>query len=158
MVEDLKSRLVFLTVHTDIWFREINPQFNIPMVNRIAKIIKIFDWETEEGKLLLSERKKLEKWGNLDSEDFKYVLKIYFPELKYKGKIGFRVEEVLPRYYPKTKLLMFDLLPAWMLKDLQREEKDIFKIYKRDTDLDNRTDSIKKTTKNVSGRIRKKSK
>jgi hypothetical protein len=158
MEEDLRGRLVYLTVHTDIWFREINPQFNIPMVNRTAKVIKIFDWETEEGKLLLSERKKLKKWGNLDSEDFRYVLKVYFPELKYRGKMGLTVEEVLPRYYPKTKLLMFELLPSIMLKDLQKEEKDIFRIYKRDIDLDNRTDSIKKTTKNVSGRIRKKSK
>jgi len=82
-------------------------------------------------------------------------LKVYFPELKYKGRLGLKVDEVLPRYYPKTKLLMFDLLPPWVLKDLHKEESDIFKIYKRD--IDNRTDNIKKTTKNVSGRIRKKS-
>lgn len=156
MSENLSGRLVYLTTHCDVWFRELNPKFNIPMANRIAKVVKIFDWETEEGRLLLAEREKTGKWGKLDPKAFKYVLKIYCPELKLKNKNGFATEEMLPRNYPGTKLNMFDPLPVWMLKSLQKEEKDIFKVLRNNPDSDTKSDIKSKT--NVSRRIRKKSK
>lgn len=156
MDKELSGRLVYLTVHSDVWFREINPKFNIPMVNRIAKIVKVFDWDTDEGKFLLEERAKTGKWGKLDPKAFKFVLKIYCPELKIKDKIGFASEEVMPRYYPGTELSMFELLPPWMLKSLQKEEKDIFKLEVKPTDTDKKSKS--KSSANVSKRIRKASK
>jgi hypothetical protein len=156
MSENFSGRLVYLTAHCDVWFRELNPKFNIPMANRIAKVVKVFDWKTEEGRLLLAEREKTGKWGKLSPKAFKYVLKIYFPELKLKNKTGFATEEMLPRNYPGTKLTMFELLPEWMLKNLQKEEKDIFKILRNNPDSDIKSDTTSKT--NVSRRIRKKSK
>lgn len=155
MEKELSGRLVYLTTHSDVWFREINPKFNIPMANRIAKVVKVFDWETDEGRLLLSEREKTGKWGKLNPKDFKFVLKIYCPELVLKGKTGFATEEVLPLRYPGTELVMFELLPLWMLQSLQKEEKDVFKILRKSHDIDNKQEPESKV--NVSKRIRKKS-
>ena len=158
MDEEFAGRLVYLTMHCDVWFRELNPNFNIPMVNRIAKVVKVFDWDTDEGKLLLSEREKTGKWGKLDPKAFKFVLKVYCPELKIKNKIGFATEEVLPRKYPGTDLTMFELLPPSMLRSLQKEEKDIFKLLRKDSDSDNKSKTRTKSKVNVSKRVYKKSK
>ena len=129
--QDLHGKLVFLTVHVDRWLREVNPKFEVPMANRLAKVIKVVDWDSEEGKLLEQERKKIGKWKTLKSEDFKYVLKVYHPDLIIKDKRGITVHEVLPRFYPDTKLLMFDVLPEWMLEDFEKEEKDPFTLKKK---------------------------
>jgi len=124
----LSGRLVFLTTHMDVWLRQVNPKFNIPMANRIAKIVKVFDWDTAEGKLLLREREKTGKWKSLDPKAFKFVLKIYYPDLVKDNKEGITVDEVAPRFFPNTKMMMFNVLPAWMLKNLQKEEKDVLKL------------------------------
>ncbi len=155
MDKELAGRLVYLTVHADVWYREINPKFNIPMANRIAKVVKVFDWSTDEGKFLLEERAKTGKWTKLDPKAFKFVLKIYCPELSIKNKIGFTVEEVMPRKYPGTELSMFELFPLWLLEDLQKEEKEIFKLERGTQNPDKKSKS--KSSANVSKRIRKKS-
>jgi hypothetical protein len=129
----LRGRLVYLTTHVDIWLRQVNPKFNVPMANRIAKIHKIFDWANKEGKILLREREKIGKWTELDPKDFKYVLKIYYPELKKGSKAGITLEEIFPRKFPGTELNMFEPLPEWMLKDLQREEKNAFSLVENDS-------------------------
>lgn len=134
--KDLNGRLVYLTKHLDIWLRQMNPKFNVPMANRIAKVIKVFDWDTEEGKLLLREREKTGKWKKLDPKAFKFVLKIYYPDLIKNQKDGITVEEVVPRYFPDTEMLMFNVLPDWMLKSLQKAEKDVLKLeQKSSTDV-----------------------
>jgi len=122
--KQLLGKIVYLTVHTDTYLREINPKFNVPMANRTAKIIKIFDWETEEGKLLLKAREKIGKWGNtFNPKDFKYVLKVYYPDLKIdkNKRQGLTVEEVLPRFYPGTEFTLFEVLPDWVLKDYKKK-------------------------------------
>lgn len=157
MMDDtsLKGQIVFLTVHTDKWLRDVNPKFDIPMVNRMAKVIKVFDWNTEEGKLLLRERKKTGKWGHLISEDFKFVLKVYCPELKIKGKDGITVDEMMPRYYPGTKLELFTPLPEWVIADLNKEERDAFSLVEKNSRI-----VVKRQEKStdVPGRLRKKGK
>jgi len=132
--KELFGRLVYLTPHADHWIRDSNPGFNIPMANRIARVVKVFDWDTEEGKYLLSEREKSGKWGKFDPKDFKFVLTIFYPELVKDGKTGLPVEEVMPRYYPGGKLLLFDVLPEWMRKEFSREvSKDrTFKLVPKD--------------------------
>ena len=81
---DLMGRLVYITHHTDVWLRDINPKFNIYMVNRIAKIVKVFDWKSEEGLLLLEEREKTH--GPFDRfakicQEFKETLRKYDEKL-----------------------------------------------------------------------------
>jgi hypothetical protein len=129
---DYRGRLVYLTKYLEKWFTDINPAFDVPITNRIAKIVKVFDWDTEEGKLLLEMRKKTGKWEKVNPEEFKFVVKIYYPDLIFKNKNKVMIEEVVPRLYPGTKLEMFCLLPEWMLKDLIKEEKDVFKVIKKD--------------------------
>jgi hypothetical protein len=126
--KELDGRLVFLTVHMDVWLKQMNPRFNIPMANRIAKVVKVFDWESEEGKLLLREREKTGKWKKLDPRAFKYVLKVYYPEIVKGKKTGITAEEVVPRCFPETEMLLFDVIPVWMLESLQKEEKDVLKL------------------------------
>jgi len=131
---ELSGKLVYLTVHYDRWLREVNSDFNIPMANRMARVIKVFDWETEEGKLLLEARKKTRKWGNFNSEDFKFVLEIYCPELVVSGKKqGFSTEEVAPRKYPGTDLFLFEVVPDWMIKSIRSDEWESFSILPKAT-------------------------
>jgi len=130
---ELNGRLVYFTVHMDVWLKQSNPKFNIPMASRIAKVVKVFDWDTDEGKLLLKVREKTGKWKNLRSEDFKFVLKVYYPDLIKDKKEGITVEEVAPRKFPGTEMSLFEPLPVWMLTSLQKEEKDVLKLLKKET-------------------------
>ena len=126
--KELDGKLVYLTVHVDRWLREINVDFNVTMANKLAKVIKVFDWESDEGKYLLRARAKTGKWENLEPKDFKFVLKVYHPDLVVKNKKGCTIEEVLPRCYPGTKLYLFDLLLDELLVDLQKAEKNLLKL------------------------------
>ena len=128
---DLSGRLVFLTRYLEKWYRDLDPKFNVPITNRLAKIIKVFDWDTEEGKLLLAEREKTGKWKTLDPKSFKFVLKVYYPDLVFKNSKKLTIEEVTPKFYPGSQHEMFSLIPDWMLKDLMKEEKNAFKIVKK---------------------------
>ena len=119
----LLGKWVYLTQHFDHWIKEINNSINITLTNRLAKVVKEFDWDTEEGKLLLEVRESTGKWSNLNSKDFKYVLKIYYPDLSLKRKKGITAEEVTPRYYPGTSLDMFVEVPDWFLKDIRSNKK-----------------------------------
>lgn len=133
-VKNLEGRIIILTRYLEQWYKELNTDFNVPVCNRLAKIIKIFDWDSDEGKLVLSEREKTGKWDNLNSKEFKYVIKVYYPELRMNNKRKIAVTEIVPQYYPKTKNLMFYPMPFWMLKDLNKEEKNIFEVQEKKED------------------------
>jgi len=120
--KDLLNTLVFLTVHAERWLRDANPKFSIPLSNRIARVAKVFDWDTDEGKILLAAREKTGKWGNLKVRDYKFVLSIYYPELIKDGRHGLIVDEMMPRMYPDTDFELFSPLPDWMLEDLRAEK------------------------------------
>jgi len=147
--KDLDGRLVFLTVHMDRWLREVNADFDVPMANRLARVIKVFDWDTEEGRILLQEREKTGKWKNLNARDFKYILNIYNPDLIRNNKIGCITPEVAPRCYPGTELALFDLVPEWMLKEINKEQKNVLKIEKKKNAVPKRTVRKKTVRKTV---------
>lgn len=135
-MDETEGDLVFMTVHFDAWLKRANPKFNVPMANRLAKVIKVFDWETEEGKTLLKMRMDSGKWNKLDPKDFKYVLKVYYPDLIMKAskKAGMVAEEVCPKFFPGTQLMLFDKVPEWMMSDVLKKEK-IFKVVKKSPDV-----------------------
>jgi hypothetical protein len=81
---------------------------------------------------LLAEREKTGKWKTLDPKAFKFVLKVYYPDLTFKNSKKLTIEEVTPRYLPGSKNEMFSLVPDWMLKDIIKEEKNAFIVTKRD--------------------------
>jgi len=128
---ELLNRVVFITAHADRWLRDANPRFNIPMANRLARVSKVFDWDTEEGRMLLEAREKSGKWGKLDPRDFKFVLSIFYPELVNDGQRGMVIEEVMPRRFPGTELELFSPMPAWVLDDILKERKQaLFRLEK----------------------------
>lgn len=114
----LENKLVYLTSHFHTWVKSRNPDFNIPMVCRLAKVIKIFDWETKEGKELLSERLKNEKWKEQDARDFRYVLEIYYPDLTKGEKKGVIAPECVPLLNPTSKGPLFEVVPNGILKQI----------------------------------------
>lgn len=107
-----------MTRYADYWLRRVNPGFDVPMANRIGRVTKVFDWDSDEGRYILSEREKSGKWSKLDPREFKFVLTLYYPELIKDGVHGISVEEVLPRMCPGTKHAIFELVPEWMQKEL----------------------------------------
>jgi hypothetical protein len=127
--KDLLGKLVFLSIHCDKWLRDANPTFNVPMANRLARVSKVFDWDTEEGKLLLIARERTGKWGSLEPKDFKFVLTVFYPDLKKGEKLGIKVEEVLPRHLPGTTLEIFSPVPDWMILEFAADDaKEPFTI------------------------------
>jgi hypothetical protein len=130
--KDLAGRLVYLTRYLEKWYKDLNPAFNVPITNRLAKVVKVFDWDTDEGKLLLSEREKTGKWKSLEPKLFKFILKVYYPELILKNSKKVMIEEVVSQYYPGTENKMFCLLPDWMVEDLNKEQKNILTVVKKD--------------------------
>jgi hypothetical protein len=118
--------VVYFTKHYAEWMLEGNPNLDLSLIHRIARVAKIMDWETEEGKLILAEREKTRKWGNLDSKSFCYVLKVYFPEIiggKSKES-GIASYEVLPLNYPGTDFPMFAEYPKKILEELTGDNFD----------------------------------
>jgi len=128
--KDLDGKIVYLTLFYDKWIREVHPEFNIPMVNRLAKVVKILDWETDEGKLVLSERKRNGKWDKLKPEDYRFVLDIYYPELALTRKT-IAISEMVPRYYPDSKDELFKILPDIMITGLLKKEQNMFRVVKK---------------------------
>ena len=119
---DLQGKLVYLTVHFQNWLQELNINFSVPVIGRLAKVTKVIDWESKEGKLVLSERQKSPKWKNLDPKSFKFIISIYYPELIVKNKKGVIIPEVVPMMNPYNgKGPFFELVPDWMLKDIISE-------------------------------------
>ena len=126
--------IVYLTRHYTEWIKMLSSDIEVALDHRIAKIIKVFDWDTEEGKLLLDQRVKTGKWDNLNSEDFKYVLNVYYPELLSKdGKTaGITAIEVLPLYFPGTEFKLFERYPEHLIKDLKSNiTEDLFRLERK---------------------------
>lgn len=126
----MDGKLVYLTLFYEKWIREVHPEFNIPMVNRLAKVIKVIDWDTDEGRLILNERKRNGKWDKLKSEDYRFVLNIYYQELAQTRK-NIAIAEMVPRYYPDSKNELFRILPESMITGLLKKEQNAFKVVKK---------------------------
>lgn len=127
--------IVYLTRHYAEWIKMLNSDIDISLVHRIAKVVKVFNWNTLEGKSLLAQREATGKWKALNSKDFKYVLKVYFPEIKSKkdSRAGVLTYEVLPINYPGTEYPLFEIYPKHLIDDINKKDLvDIFKLEKKD--------------------------
>lgn len=113
-MSDIKENdLVFLTMSAHAWICRNNASFSIPYSGRFARVIKVLDWDTEEGKAVLRARTDgafAGKWGEYDVRDFKYILDVYLPEMYAKeSKIpGVVVPVVLPLHSPKDNSVLFE--------------------------------------------------
>lgn len=126
--------IVFFTQHYAEWIKLLKGDLDISLIHRIAKIVKIFNWDTEEGKMLLEQRVLTGKWNNLESKDFKFVLDVYYPDLVNgkKKQLGIKAIEVLPALFPGTEFPLFVVYPQHLLDDMFKKiDHDIFKLEKK---------------------------
>ena len=127
--------IVFLTRHYAEWIKMLKGDLDISLVHRVAKVIKVFNWRTKEEKALLEQREKTGKWDNLNSKDFKYVLKVYYPDLvsKKTEKQGISAYEVLPLLFPGTEYPLFEVYPQHLLDDINSNKlEDILKLERKE--------------------------
>lgn len=114
--------LLFLTEAYDVYLKSNHPRLKIKMVNRLAKLEEIIDWASPKGKLIKDLREKSGKWGNLSIEDNKYILSIYYHDLKgKKGEEG-SIERGVPMFlcHPKTGADFFTKVPDWIRAEIDK--------------------------------------
>jgi hypothetical protein len=95
--------LVFITTAGHEWLTRKDKfrRGGMVLAGRAAKVLTVYDWETEHGKAILEKREATEKWVGLESRDFRYVLLLMFPEIPSDGRQGIALPEVLPLMMPR---------------------------------------------------------
>ena len=124
MAENFKAgEMVVLTAAYERHLMAANPLLRYTMSNRLAKIEEIFDWESPKGKKIKAARLKTNaaKWSKLPLEDCRYVLSIYYPELKGRQGQNGVAERGMPSFSkdPETGEAYFIKVPEWMVKEIQ---------------------------------------
>jgi len=120
-----EGQIVYLTKHFHTFLKAKAPDIQIQVVGRIARIVKIIDWDTDEGRKIKAARESIEAWKDPQKsnmvEDYKYLLDILYPEIDYKGK-GLIHPEVVPEYLSiDSKQRLFEPYPPKMLKYLLKK-------------------------------------
>ena len=106
--EPKSGDLVFLTMAAHDWLCRKNKDFSVPFSGRIARIMEVIDWESEVGKEILEKRELSGKWGEYRTEDFKYVIEVYLPEIQTSTGDGVAQPQVFPLMHPnKPKSPLF---------------------------------------------------
>ena len=105
--------VVYITMAGQDFIARNKPDFSVNIAGRLARIHDIYDWKTPRGKSLLAERAKSPKWVNLKSEDYKYVLVIYYPDLKKDDVLGISIAELFPEHHPLQEEPKIPLFRKW---------------------------------------------
>jgi hypothetical protein len=111
--------LVYLTGGYEAYVKDKNPKLTVPLVNRLAKIEEIIDWDSDVGKAIKEERVKSDKWADLPIEECKYMLSVYYPDLIGRnGEQG--VVERTPSFckHPKNGTPFFMKIPNGIFKEI----------------------------------------
>jgi len=122
-IDIVPGDLVFLTQDYENYVYERNPKMKLSLVNRIAKLESIIDWDSPKGKTIKTARLKSGKWENLPLEDNKYLFSVYYHDLiGRKGKKGV-IEKGVPLFSedPKTKNPFFIKCPDWIYKEILKK-------------------------------------
>jgi len=123
-MDDLKvGDLLFLTSFYEHYIKEKYPNTKLCLINRLAKLEEIIDWETSKGRFIKQARVKSGKWKNLPIEDNKYIVSIYYHDLiGRKGEKGV-VERGVPmfRFHPETKKPFFEKVPDWIYPEIMKQ-------------------------------------
>ena len=123
-MDDLKpGDLLFLTKAFEDFFLKKNPASKISLVNRLAKLEEIIDWESEKGRAIKKAREMSGKWANLPIEDNKYIISIFYHDLIGRNKEKGVVERGKPmfRYNPATKAPFFEKVPDWIYREIMKQ-------------------------------------
>jgi hypothetical protein len=78
-----------------------NPLHKSALSGRTGQILDIYDWGTPKGQEILRGRNASPKWMSLNSEDFRYVILVFLPELEYQGKVGVAHPQLFPLLHPR---------------------------------------------------------
>ena len=130
MTEDIQpGDLVFLTKSYDDYFHRKHPEAKIFLVNRIARLEEIIDWESPKGQKIKQARVLSGKWRDLSIEENRYILSIYYHELVgRKGQKGVAERGIsMFRFHPQTKEALFEKIPDWIYKEIMKKCEE-FKI------------------------------
>lgn len=114
--------LVILTqAYEEYMFRK-NIKLGVSLVNRMAKIEEIIDWESEKGKKIKKAREDSGKWKDLPIEESKYVMSVYYHDLVGRnGQRGVIDRTCLFSHDPKTRTAFFEKMPIWMYREIAKK-------------------------------------
>lgn len=115
--------LVFLTQAYEKYMFEKNSKLKFSLVNRLAKLEEIIDWDSSKGKYIKEQRLKSGKWNNLPIEDNKYIFSIYYHDLKgRKGQAGV-AERGVPMFSknPESGEPFFIKVPDWIYREVVKK-------------------------------------
>jgi hypothetical protein len=124
--------LVLLTQEYENYVYERNPRLTIPtehrpgglkLVNRIAKIEEILDWDSPKGRKIRELRVKSGKWVSLPMEDCKFLVSTYFHDLKGRNGEQGVAERGQPMFSknPDTGAPFFVKVPDWIYKEMVKK-------------------------------------
>ncbi|HMB31065.1 MAG TPA: hypothetical protein VKN82_04505 [Desulfohalobiaceae bacterium] len=115
--------LVFLTQAYEEYVYKRNPKLQVSLVNRIAKLEEIIDWNSPKGKKIKAAREKSGKWKNLPLEDNKYIFSVYYHDIEGRGGKKGVIERGVPLFskHPETKELFFMPIPEWIYRDIMKQ-------------------------------------
>ena len=124
-MEDVKpGDLVFLTQEYENYVYERNPKMTLSLVNRLAKLEEIIEWNSPKGQKIKELRLKSGKWKDLPLEDNKYMFSIYYHEIVGRNdKLGVIEPEPLFSKDPKTGAPFFVKVPDWIFQEIQKKCK-----------------------------------
>lgn len=129
-----KGDIVFITMAgQDFLSRNRGDEFNINVYGRLARIDKVYDWDTPEGEKILEGRAKHFTWSKLDKEQFKYVVHIFCPDLNdpSSGSRGVLFPEIMAEYHPIAKdMRMMEKWPGSFLVHAFSDNRD-FKLVEK---------------------------
>ena len=94
--------LVYLTPSGHDWLTRSTKFPGINLSGRLGRIIDVYDWTTEKGKGILEGRQATGKWNSLKSEDFRFVVLVFYPDIEREGRLGIMHPELLPLFHPRS--------------------------------------------------------
>lgn len=115
--------LVFLTQAYESYVFARNPKLTISLVNRLAKLEEIIDWNSDKGQKIKKAREETDKWKDLPLEECKYIFSIYYHELDGRKEKKGVVERGMPLFEkdPKTGESFFVKVPDWIYKEISKK-------------------------------------
>jgi hypothetical protein len=115
------GELFFLTSAYERYVLQRTDKLKVSLVNRIAKLEQIIDWDSESGKRIKDARIKSGKWKDLPLEDNKYIFSVYYHDLRGRNNQEGVIERGVSMFSkdPKTGEPFFIKMPGWIFKEIQ---------------------------------------
>jgi hypothetical protein len=133
---DLKpGDLLFLTKAFEDYFREKHPESKIYLINRLAKLEEIIDWNTPKGQQIKQARLTSGKWKDLPLEENRYIVSIYYHDIAGRqAQKGVAERGVaMFRCHPVTGQTFFEKVPDWIYREILKQ-CETFGIEKREVE------------------------